>query len=385
MRTEQRLDKVDMNREDTVSTTKRVLDLIDRNSLECAPSAQRLPSGMFVERERFIQDKEFITRSPHVIAYASEIKRGHYLARSVAGIPVLLVRDNEDQLRAFLNACAHRGACVAHGGGKAQRFKCSYHAWCYDQKGDLVARPGAKHFDGIAESALGLKPLPVIEEKGLVVVGLQADVPVAGHLDSVAPALAYPYEEYEHLKTWEFSVDANWKLVVDVNFEGYHFPFLHKNSLHPLALGNSSFDLFEPHARWAFPSRSIDRLRDLPEDQWPDCFEGTVVYFLFPSCVLVQGSKASQMIRVYPGAHPGQAQVQFSYMLTGPANEEERAFHLEGANFAIELLRGEDFVAAAECQQGFEAGRDSLALGSNEPLLQHIHRVWDEAIGTNKS
>jgi len=374
-----------MNREDTLSTTQRVLDLIDRNTLECAPAAQRFPSDLFVDPKRFQKDREFISRSPHVMAYAGEIRRGHYLARSVARIPVLLVRDKSDILRAFLNACAHRGACVARGEGKAQSFKCSYHAWCYNQEGKLIARPGAEHFDGIDEAGLGLKPLPVVEERGLVIVGLQDGVEVAGHLDSVAHALEYPYQQYEHLKTWEFTVEANWKLVVDVNFEGYHFPFLHKNSLHPIALGNASFDLFDLHGRWAFPLRTIDRLRDLPKNEWPDCFEGTVVYFLFPCCVLVQGSTASQMIRVYPGSHPGQAQVQFSYMLNGPATEEEREGHLQGAQFAIELLRGEDFVAAAECQQGFEAGRDSLVLGNNEPLLQHIHRVWDEAVGPNES
>ncbi len=59
----------------------------------------------------------------------------------------------------------------------------------------------------------------------------------------------------------------------------------------------------------------------------------------------------------------------------------ECAFHLEGTQFANDLLHGEDFVAAAECQQGFEAGRDSLVVGSNEPLVQHLHRVWDEAVG----
>ena len=87
------------------------------------------------------------------------------------------------------------------------------------------------------------------------------------------------------------------------------------------------------------------------------------------------------MIRVYPGSHPGEARVHFSYMLTGPATEEERAFHIEGAKFANDLLRGEDFVAAAQCQHGFETGRDSIVLGRNEPLLQHIHRVWDAAVG----
>ena len=49
--------KEKMNREDTLNTTKRVLDLIEAKSLECAPSAKRLPSSMFVERERFEQDK----------------------------------------------------------------------------------------------------------------------------------------------------------------------------------------------------------------------------------------------------------------------------------------------------------------------------------------
>ena len=374
-----------MRREDSIDTTKRVLALIDNNSTESAPSARRLPSGIFTERKRFEQDKAFIARSPHVIAYVGEIKSGHYLTRSVAGVPVLLVRDSKNVLRAFLNACAHRGACVAQGEGKASRFKCSYHAWCYDEKGNLVARPGAEHFEGIDEATLGLKPLPVAEQSGLVVVGLRPDVKVAGHLDSVSSALAYPFEQYEHLKTWNLLIDANWKLVIDVNFEGYHFPFLHKDSLHPLAYGNASFDLFEQHGRWAFPLRSIERLRDLPEDAWPDCFDGTVVYFLFPCCVLVQGSSAAQMIRIYPGSHPGQAQVQFSYMLNGPATDEERAGHLQGAQFAIDLLGGEDFVAAAECQQGFEAGRDSVVLGRNEPLVQHLHRVWDEAVGIDEA
>ena len=186
-----------MNRADTIDTTRRVLDLIECKTLECAASPQRLSSAMFIERERFEQDKAFFSRTPHVVGYGSEIKNGHYLTRAIAGVPVLLVRDDDGVLRAFLNACSHRGACVAQGEGQASRFKCSYHAWCYDQKGNLIARPGAEHFDGIDAATLGLKALPVSEQKGLVVVGLQADVDVAGHLDSVASALAFRYEEGE--------------------------------------------------------------------------------------------------------------------------------------------------------------------------------------------
>ena len=121
------------------------------NTLDCAPAARRLPSICSSQMNGHLQDKAFIARSPHAIAYTGEIKRGHYLTRSVASVPVLLVRDKDGLLRAFLNACAHRGACVAQGEGKAQRFKCSYHAWCYDQQGRLIARPGAEHFDGIDE------------------------------------------------------------------------------------------------------------------------------------------------------------------------------------------------------------------------------------------
>jgi hypothetical protein len=141
------------------------------------------------------------------------------------------------------------------------------HAWSYAQKGQLVAWPGAEHFEGIDETTLGLKPLPVTETKGLVVIGLQDDVTLADHLDPVSSAIAYSFKDYEHLETREFAVDANWKLVVDVNFEAYHFPALHKNSLHAIASNNASFDLFERHCRWAFPLRSIDKLRGLPEDQ----------------------------------------------------------------------------------------------------------------------
>ena len=61
-----------------------------------------------------------------------------------------------------------------------------------------------------------------------------------------------------HYGTKRFDLATDWKLAVSVNFEGYHFKFLHAKTLAPMLTNHSIYDFFGPHALWVFPFSNED-------------------------------------------------------------------------------------------------------------------------------
>ena len=66
--------------------------------------------------------------------------------------------------------------------------------------------------------------------------------------------------------------------------------------------------------------------------------------------------------------------------LTPVTNDEDRAARKRGADFAALVVGKEDFPAAEQCQRGAEIGLKNFVFGANEPMLQHWHRTWNEAL-----
>jgi phenylpropionate dioxygenase-like ring-hydroxylating dioxygenase large terminal subunit len=372
-----------MQRSELLAVTKRMLDCIDTESLEIANDIRREPATAFTDPDRFAAEKAMLRRSPHVVGWAGEVRLpGDFTTKEVDGTAVLIARDESGQLRAFVNACSHRGGRVASDCGHTSRFTCGYHAWSFRTDGTLAGIPSREMFSGVDETALGLKALPISERGGLLTVGLDSDVDVDGVLDTVIDHLSgFDFADYEHVETRTLRVSANWKLAVDVNFEGYHFAHLHRKSLFPFLTNNSVFDVFGTHCRWVFPLRTMSELRSVPEDEWPDRFNGGVVYGLFPSCVLLESDVSATMIRVYPGSGVGEAVVHVSEAalkpITDDAVREARTFALD---ITCAVLRDEDFPAAEQCQHGAERALSHVLIGRNEPLVQHWHETWQQAL-----
>ena len=371
-----------MPRHEALDLTRRVLKHFENDTLDIADEVWREPRETYVDRDRFEADLRMLRSVPHVIGWTGEVATpGAYTTKDVMGVPVLVVRGKDRVLRAFINGCAHRGAQVADDCGKTRMFSCPYHGWTYGLDGRLTGAPARKMFSGALDGR-GLTPLPVSEQSGLIVVGLSADVDVTTALDGVSVPLSdYGFDHNHHAETRRFEIACNWKLAVDVNFEGYHFPYVHADTLDPLASNNSVYDIYGRNIRWAFPFRDIVQYRDAPEADWPDQFFGTVVYGLFPSCVLIEAPGTSQMLRAYPGANPGETVL---YLSIGAHKEittdEERAWYKMGIDGAAQVLDGQDFPMAAACQRGLQAGVDHVVFGRNEPLLHHLACVRNESL-----
>src|SRR6185436_17612021 len=161
-------------------------------------------------RDRDALERELATafRAPRIVAAASQIDRGACLPIDLPGASALLARDAEGRLRAFANACRHRGTRLIDAPCAAKAFVCPYHGWTYGLEGALMHVP---HADAFASADMrGLVEKPVAERHGLVWLG--AGDP-ASELDDDLAAL----ELADHVlfRRGRSTRRCNWKLVIE--------------------------------------------------------------------------------------------------------------------------------------------------------------------------
>jgi choline monooxygenase len=158
---------------------------------------------------------------------------GQFLTADIAGDPIVVVRGEDSQLRAFYNVCRHHAAAVVtEAQGCAKQFRCPYHGWTYGIDGALK---GMVEFDGVCDferSANGLVPVHVDTWENFVFVNLDPDAgSLANFLGSIPPIVA-PLQLTKKLHYFDrrtYTLQCNWKVYVDNYLDGgYHVPHAHK-------------------------------------------------------------------------------------------------------------------------------------------------------------
>src|SRR5919197_853566 len=91
-----------------------------------------------------IEQQRIFARSWQYAGHTLEVGQpGSYATTRAGHLPVVLVRDRDGMLRAFVNVCRHRGSLVCDGSGRRETLQCPYHAWTYALDGSLLAAPRA--------------------------------------------------------------------------------------------------------------------------------------------------------------------------------------------------------------------------------------------------
>jgi choline monooxygenase len=183
------------------------------------------PAVLQVEQERIFR------RFWQYVGRTEEIPEpGSYHTTRAGNVPVLLVRDREGVLRAFVNVCRHRGSIVCKGSGKRETLQCPYHAWTYGLDGRLVAAPRADREGGLDED-LGLVPLQLETWGPFVFVNADPYAPpLADFLEDVPDQIAEAGVEVDSLRfvsRGETEYEANWKICAENYLECYHCPVAH--------------------------------------------------------------------------------------------------------------------------------------------------------------
>jgi Rieske 2Fe-2S family protein len=177
---------------------------------------------------------------------------GDFKVMKVGRESAIIVRGQDDKIRAFANVCRHRGSLVcleAH--GNTRKFTCPYHGWVYDTDGKLVgARDMPDDFDW---NAHGLNKVSCDVIHGLVFISFSNQPP---SLENCKAELAEPMAmfDFEKLKVAaykEYVIPANWKLSIENYQECYHCATAHPDyaRMHTLMLDRKKRERVQSHMK----------------------------------------------------------------------------------------------------------------------------------------
>lgn len=357
----------------------------------------------------------FFQNHPQVIGLSPDLPEpGSFFTTDDFGTPVLATRDKDGHFHAFLNACRHRGVRVAsESRGKKGLFTCPFHAWSYSARGDLVAIPQEEQFGAVDKSCNGLVALPAVERNGMLWVHPKPDgvLNVEALLGPLCEELAdYSFSDLIYGGETTMDMKLNWKLANDTFGETYHFQKLHKNTLGQIFYGdNLAYEAIGKNHRFAFARKSIDGLREMPEDKWKLNEAATVLYYLFPNIQITVGIDFFNLIRIYPDVNnPGRSITRVSSYFTRSSIEAaaetesditkvtaENVYQVAGKDqerlvptleSVLEVFNStiekEDYVMGEYQQLSAESGLlEHVIFGRNEPALHHYHNTFRKELG----
>jgi phenylpropionate dioxygenase-like ring-hydroxylating dioxygenase large terminal subunit len=156
---------------------------------------------------------------------------GDYVVYDILDDTILITRSGPDEISAFYNVCAHRGKRLANGCGHAKQFRCSYHAWRYDLKGQNIFVLDQDDWAGaLKPERLNLPSVRVGTRAGFVWINMDPDcVPLEEYLEPAAEMLLDPFRFEDMRYGWRMWTwfDCNWKTALEAFMEPYHVEGTH--------------------------------------------------------------------------------------------------------------------------------------------------------------
>ncbi len=372
-----------MRREDQIAQAKKLLAHLDRRTTALADTVYRNPVSDYTCPEQLARERALFFRNGPINIGLSALLPGpgDWMTHDYAGVPILLLRRADGALGAYLNVCRHRGARIVDGCGRAAKsLSCPYHGWTYGIDGGLVARPDEPAFATAERATHGLRPLPVVEQHGMIWVGARPrlSLDVDGLLDGLADDLAaYNLASYLHYETRVLRRAMNWKLAIDTFCETYHLSHLHPDTVSPLFHTNrATFDAFGRNHRLIAARRTLDELRGQPEAAWNVFDHTAVIYVLFPNTVLLFQRDHVETWHIFPGEGVDCCAMYVSLYIPEPVASDSAKRHWDNNfNLLMATVEMQDFPTCEGMQKGFLSGaQDAITFGRNEPALQHYHR-----------
>ncbi|MGC4934785.1 aromatic ring-hydroxylating oxygenase subunit alpha [Gordonia sp. DT30] len=326
-------------------------------------------------------------RVPSIVAHGSEIANpGMFITLQMPRNKVIVVRQKDGSVKAFVNACRHRGALLeSEPSGKCRLFSCPYHRWSYDTDGSLRTITREDTFGDLEHDDLSLVELPAEERHGFVWVADSADgaIDVADWLGPDMDSILASYE-MDRLVTYRaeiFEQPVNWKLMQDAFLDGYHIQYAHPNTAGKYIHTNVSVvEDYGRHSRWIKPRKSIDRwIEDDPADRPMEKYL-IETHFIGPNSTLLKQHDHFELLTFRP--HPTDPNLGYMDMRVIPPRSEDTELDEEAWNnlweknwdILLRVLHAEDFPilrGTQEAMQSSDTGR--MVLGKNE-LANHIFR-----------
>jgi choline monooxygenase len=231
---------------------KKKLDVVN-NSIE---KAHGLPNECYtskdytlIERKKLFEDKWIVAGVASSIPEIGDVK-----PIDILGMPILILRNKQNEVKVFHNVCSHRGVKLVSKSGKINSLiRCPYHSWSYSLDGELIATPHIggmnKHsVEGFDKSKSNLKEIRSYIWLDLIMININQN---EMSFEEYIKPLSDRWEKFWPIKDRElihhsndfgyFKLNAkcNWKFAIENYCESYHLPWVHP--------GLNSYSKIEDH------------------------------------------------------------------------------------------------------------------------------------------
>lgn len=369
------------------------------------PELPEIPAGRYTSQEFFRIEKEYLWKRTWLFAaVADELPSvGTYKTLSINEISVLLVRGNDNVIRAFYNTCQHRGSMLASKAqGHVQKFVCPYHCWTYNLEGKLTFVTDERLFPGLDKSKKSLKPIRCESFGNLIFVNLNANAdPLKAFLGDVLDVLAdMPMDNLGLYKKIQLEAPYNWKLAQENFSEAYHSASVHPSSINPLLDTKAWAPLLLANGHAASAIRFRRNKDGSVVNLWKSSVsDGKTVAArgssselmrvsqrncnMFPNITLSPAEDIFPLITVWP-ISVASCRLDIYFLKVGGCDQRASDTTDEAMVDGLKNVLKEDFEALRGIQTSLGGGGiDGIRLGWEEQFVYHHSQQMDRVIGRN--
>lgn len=296
-----------------------------RKSVE---NANGLPNAHYIDPAIYDEERQALLYGQWAgLAVAADVPEpGDAKPLEFLGMPLLLLRDKDGQVRVFQNICRHRGMILVEEPRKIEgAIRCPYHSWCYSTKGKLVSTPhvggpGHNTHEAIKRDELGLIEVRSHIWRDVVWINVSGDAPAFE--DAMADVIArwaefdLPLYHGGADSRFELEVATNWKLAVENYCESYHLPWVHPG-LNSYSKLEDHYNIEQPGAFSGQGTMVYRQLTNENGEKFPD-FEG----------VGAKWNEQAEYLAVYPNVLLGVHRDHAFAIILEPKGPERTVEHI---------------------------------------------------------
>ncbi len=392
-----------------MNLNKKLSDILDPNKIEVVKNpiekAHGLPNECYLNNDYLEFEKEKIFKNNWtMIGVASSVPNpGDAKPFNLLGIPILIVRNKENEVKVFHNVCSHRGFKLVDQECKLKNvIRCPYHSWSYDFNGKLTVTPhigglGKHEVEGFDKNKSNLKEIKSNIWMDLIFININSN---AKPFEDFIKPLEDRWSKFISKKDqklirhstdngyFNMTVNSNWKFAIENYCESYHLPWIHPE-LNKVSNISDHYHIEDENLNFSGQG----------SNKYSQQFDGNIKFKCFPNWP-TELSEKSEYVSLYPNVMLGihidhfyafwlepisnnQTKEHFELYYVGDESASSDEFKdLRKKNFAFwQEVMNEDVTAI----EGMQNGRNSPAYngGNFSPVMDTPTLMFHKWVATN--
>ena len=388
---------------------KKLSDILDPKKIEVVKNpiekAHGLPNECYLNNDYLEFEKEKIFKNNWtMIGVASSVPNpGDAKPFNLLGIPILIVRNKENEVKVFHNVCSHRGFKLVDQECKLKNvIRCPYHSWSYDFNGKLTVTPhigglGKHEVEGFDKNKSNLKEIKSNIWMDLIFININSN---AKPFEDFIKPLEDRWSKFIFKKDqklirhstdngyFNMTVNSNWKFAIENYCESYHLPWIHPE-LNKVSNISDHYHIEDENLNFSGQG----------SNKYSQQFDGNIKFKCFPNWP-TELSEKSEYVSLYPNVMLGihidhfyafwlepisnnQTKEHFELYYVGDESASSDEFKdIREKNFAFwQEVMNEDVTAI----EGMQNGRNSPAYngGNFSPVMDTPTLMFHKWVATN--